>query len=157
MPAVPRLGWDVTVGRETNTPPAPGGGESDPLEADPTLDERPMADAIVRTLRFQAIRDGAEAKLRMHPEYLGDMSVTLRVSGSSVSALVTAESATVRAWLESHQRELRAALGEAGLTLTDLRIDPNGRSRHEDPRGRQEAPRPPVPRTHRGRRFDAFL
>lgn len=123
-----------------------------------TLEEKPLADAIVRHLRLQTGKDGSEARLQLRPEYLGEVTVVLKVTGSSVTAVISAESATVRAWVEGHARELRDALSESGLSLDHLQVDPdgrqgNGQTRDETP----PSPRPPMKRSPTDRSFEALL
>jgi len=111
--------------------------------AQPTSGNEPLNQAIVKSLRMQWQQGGGEATLKLNPEYLGDLSVSLRVQGSTVSAVLQADSPTVRSWIEEHQQDLRRALEDAGLSLDSLVINADGQSNSRQqgtPQQRQQAP-----------------
>ena len=68
-----------------------------------------------------------EATVRLRPEYLGEVTIQLRVDGSGVSAIVRAESAGVRQWLQSQEQSIRGGLAEHGLELSRFVVDPDDR------------------------------
>ncbi len=129
-----------------------------PPPQEPTANGEPLSHAVVRSLKFQWAQGGGEARLQLRPEYLGDLSVSLRVSGASVTAILSAESASVRAWIDTHQSDLRRALEAQGLSLDSLIIDPDGhpQERQESP-GRQEHRAPHRRRHPDAGRFEALL
>jgi len=131
--------------------------EAPRVYAEPTADGEPLARAIVRSLQVQWRRDGGEARIKLQPEFLGDLTVSLRVQGSSVTAVLVADSPAVRAWIEAHQADLRRALQVAGLSLDRLDVDADGHASE----GRDQAPhdrRPPVARQKPAAgRFEALL
>src|SRR4030095_3924295 len=87
---------------------------------------------LVQSMRMQ-FRDGiGEAVLRLKPEHLGSVSISLRVENRGLKAHVQADMPAVRQWLESQQDTLRSALAEHGLRLDRLYVEPRG--------GRQTAP-----------------
>jgi hypothetical protein len=101
---------------------------------------------LVQSMRV-VVRDGAsEATVRLRPEHLGDVSISLRVDGRSVSAVVRAEAASVREWLQTQQDSLRQGLALQGLSLDRLEIEPDGR-RNERDGGADEEDRPRRPRS----------
>jgi flagellar hook-length control protein FliK len=67
-----------------------------------------------------------EATVRLRPEYLGDVTINLKVDGSGVSAVVHADTPAVRQWLESNEQTIRSGLAEHGLELERFVVDPNG-------------------------------
>jgi flagellar hook-length control protein FliK len=100
--------------------------------------ETPSTVGPVR-LRWQ---DGiGEARLRLGPDHLGDVSVSVRVEHHTVTATLRAATVEQQQWIAAHESELRHALGEQGLELDRLEVavDPD--------REQRQAPRqePPVP------------
>jgi flagellar hook-length control protein FliK len=97
-----------------------------PLPSNPQLPSSDTVHQLVQTMRMQ-FRDGiGDAIVRLRPEHLGEVSISLRVDQQSVSATVHAEQATVRQWLESQESSLRNGLAEQGLHLEKfvVRKDP---------------------------------
>jgi flagellar hook-length control protein FliK len=103
----------------------------------PTAAHIPEADTVrqlVQTMRMQ-FRDGiGDAVVRLRPEHLGEVSISLRVDQQSVSATVHAEVAAVRQWLESQEASLRSGLAEQGLHLEKfvVREDPQQQQQQAD-------------------------
>ena len=103
----------------------------------PTPAHIPEADTVrqlVQTMRMQ-FRDGiGDAVVRLRPEHLGEVSISLRVDQQSVSATVHAEVAAVRQWLESQEASLRSGLAEQGLHLEKfvVREDPQQNQQQAD-------------------------
>lgn len=132
--AAPGAAAEVMAGRELSLDQAGALAESGAPE--PTADGEPLSHAIVRSLKLQWRQGGnGEARLRLRPEHLGELTVALRVQGSGITAIVQADSPEVRAWVESHQNDLRRALEEQGLSLDALTVDPEGH-----PQQQQEQP-----------------
>lgn len=83
-------------------------------------DEGDVRRQIVQAVRLQW-RDGiGDARLTLQPDYLGDVTISLRVEQGSVTAHLNAESADVRAWMSANEPSLRQGLAEHGLTLDRL-------------------------------------
>lgn len=138
---------------------APGGpAVFDQAAAEPASDGQPLSHAIVQSLKVQWRQGGGEARLRLQPEHLGEVSVSLRVQASTVTVVLRSDSPAVRGWMESHQAELRRALEAQGLVLDRLVIDPDddaGQSRQDTAAGDQP---PQRRRRHPGPgRFEALL
>jgi hypothetical protein len=76
--------------------------------------------AIVQTLRLQAASGGGTAVVTLAPEYLGSVTVSLRVTDGGVVATLHAENASVRTWMESNVSLLKDGLAQQGLTLEQL-------------------------------------
>ncbi|MEQ1908934.1 MAG: flagellar hook-length control protein FliK [Vicinamibacterales bacterium] len=84
-----------------------------------------LLDAQVRTpivdaIRVQADNGNGQVRLRLNPEFLGDVTVDVRVNGGSVVASVHASSADVREWLRTNEAVLRQTLADQGLHLERL-------------------------------------
>jgi flagellar hook-length control protein FliK len=115
-------------------PPSPGAGEQ-------------VLHQIVTSLRMQW-KDGiGEAKLQLRPDALGTVSVSLRVEGGAVTAVVRADSPQVQEWVLQHQQTLRQQLELVGLQLDELVVSPDDQGQQ----GRQEA----QPERHRRQRPSA--
>jgi hypothetical protein len=113
--------------------------------------EHDVTGQIVQSLRMQ-FRDGiGEAVLKLKPEHLGSVSISLKVENGGLKANVQAEMPAVRQWLESQQDTLRNALADHGLRLDQFEVEPDSqRQSHPDqtpdeptPRRRQQARRLP--------------
>ena len=99
-----------------------------------------MLQQFVQTMKVQ-FRDGiGDAVLRLRPEHLGEVSISLRVENGSVAATINADAAAVRQWLESNQASLRQGLSEQGLHLDRFVVqrDPEQRQSREDQPARQQ-------------------
>jgi len=111
-------------------------GVSLPANASAPLNERDVTLQIVQSMRMQ-FRDGiGEAVLKLKPEHLGAVSISLRVENGGLKANVQADMPAVRQWLESQQDTLRNALAEHGLRLDRFDVEPDGQRQQagENPR-----------------------
>ena len=77
---------------------------------------------IVNAIKVQADNGNGQVRLRLNPEFLGDVTVDVRVNGGSVVASVHASSADVREWLRTNEALLRQTLADQGLHLERLAI-----------------------------------
>jgi len=95
---------------------------------------------IVQSMRMQ-FRDGiGEAVLRLKPEHLGSVSISLRVENGGLKANVQADIPAVRQWLESQQDTLRSALAEHNLRLDQFDVEPDAqRQQADDQRQREQS------------------
>jgi hypothetical protein len=128
---------------------------SAPSPSPPATPLADLPDLIVQTISLRWQEGGGEARLRLRPEFLGELTVRVAVDNGVVIARLEADSPAVREWIERHEISLRQALGELGLTLEELVVsdregaeDRSGRRRDEseaDPR------RSPAPRHRRTR------
>jgi len=64
--------------------------------------------------------------MRLQPEHLGDVSLKLTVSGTTISANIIAQNADVRDMLLSNQQQLVRTLAQAGLSLGNFSVDVSG-------------------------------
>jgi flagellar hook-length control protein FliK len=114
--------------------------------------ERPddLPDQMVKALQWQWRSGVGEARLRLRPEHLGEITVTLRVERGAVLAVMRAESPLVQEWIQAHRHDLQAALAEQGLHLERLRLSADPDERRGSGQPRQQAPQDEPPR-HRHR------
>jgi flagellar hook-length control protein FliK len=94
---------------------------------------------LVQAMRINARPGAWEATVRLKPEHLGDVTIALRVEGSSVSAVVNAEAAGVRQWLESHEQAVRHGMAEHGLQLERFIVQRDGQRRGDGQQADQES------------------
>ena len=75
---------------------------------------------IVQAMHLQWKDGVGDARIRLLPDHLGELSVAIRVEHGSVMAALEASTPAVRQWIESHEPILRQALAEQGLHLDRL-------------------------------------
>ena len=75
---------------------------------------------IVQAIRLQWNQGIGDARITLQPEYLGEMSIAIRVEHGAVSAELQSSVPAVREWIDSHQPMLRQALAAQGLDLQRL-------------------------------------
>lgn len=73
-----------------------------------------------------AIDKGGEARIKLNPESLGELTIRLNVENDSVRAEITVESLEVKKIIEGDSRMLREALGSHGLTLDKCVVEVSG-------------------------------
>ncbi len=98
-----------------------------PSDAEPSAG---LGNQIVRSVRMAWRDGGGEALIRLHPEDLGEVLVTVKVSRGEVLATLRSAAPEVRTWLEEHSGVLKNALAQQGLHLDDLVVTDEGGSNH---------------------------
>ena len=112
-----------------------------PANASALPNEHDVTLQIVQSMRMQ-FRDGiGEAVLKLNPEHLGSVSISLRVENGGLKANVQADLPAVRQWLESQQDTLRSALAEHGLRLDRFDVEPDAQRQQADDDGRRQQSR----------------
>jgi flagellar hook-length control protein FliK len=85
-------------------------------------DEQDVVSSIVQSMRLQ-MRDGVgTAVVHLEPDYLGAVTISLRVENGAVTASLHAENPQVRGWMEANASMLRESLSGQGLSLDRLLI-----------------------------------
>lgn len=107
-----------------------------------TASPEEQAAQIVRSMRLQWRGSVGEAQLRLAPEHLGQVLVSVKVDQGSVRATMHAETPAAQQWIQAHQQQLRDALDAQGLRVAELQVttDPEDRPRRDQPQD-QERPR----------------
>jgi flagellar hook-length control protein FliK len=77
---------------------------------------------IVQAIRMQWNDGIGDARIKLQPEYLGELSIAIRVEHGAVTAALETSSASVREWIDNNQPMLRQALAEHGLHLDRLTV-----------------------------------
>jgi flagellar hook-length control protein FliK len=113
---------------------------------------------IVQAIRLQWSQGVGTARVTLQPDYLGDMSIDIRVDRGAVTAVLDASNASVRQWLEGHEPLLRQSLADQGLTLDRLVVKdeqtPSGTGGDERQK-REQGESEPRPRSRRDAQADA--
>ena len=65
---------------------------------------------IVQAIRLQWNQGIGDARITLQPEYLGEMSIAIRVEHGAVTAELESSVPAVREWIDSHQPMPRQAL-----------------------------------------------
>ncbi len=138
--------FETTLG---STPPssvaAPASSATLPNEAN-------VASSIVQSMRLQ-LRDGVgTAVVHLEPDYLGAVTIGLRVEGGVVTATLHADNPQVRAWMEANEPMLRQGLSAQGLSLDRLLISDERvqQERSADRQHQQQQEPPPRQKPRRG-------
>ncbi len=84
-----------------------------------------QAAQIVRSMRLQWRGATGEATLRLQPDHLGQVFVSVRVEQGAVSATVRAETPAAQQWIQQHQQQLRDALDAQGLRVAQFHVTSN--------------------------------
>jgi len=92
-----------------------------------TVDPDAILSQIVKGISVNALGDGVhQMQLHLQPAHLGNVTLDLRVDGTSVSANVVAQSADVRDALVANQHHLARSFTDAGMKLASFSVDVSG-------------------------------
>jgi flagellar hook-length control protein FliK len=72
---------------------------------------------IVQAMKLQWNNGVGDARIKLQPEYLGELAITIRVDRGDVTATLQASTPQVRQWIEGHESMLRQMLSDRGLQL----------------------------------------
>ena len=116
--------------------------------------EEGVVSSIVQSMRLQ-MRDGVgTAVVHLEPDYLGAVSISLRIENGVVTASLHAENPQVRAWMEANTPLLRESLAGQGLSLDRLLVT-DERITDEQSQGRRQQQEQEQQARQRRRRNDA--
>jgi hypothetical protein len=90
---------------------------------------------LVQTIRTLWRGGVSEARVTLKPEYLGAVTISLRLEGGGVQAHLQVEDPQVAAWVQANESLLKSGLAGQGLTLERLVVSEDGTS--PDQRGQQ--------------------
>ncbi len=110
--------------------PAAGPLPPGPAPAHVPVDPQLVIEQMVVGIRLHSDGATSRLRLRLQPEHLGDVSLSLTVTGGTIGASITAQSADVRDMLLAHQHQLARALADAGLSLGHFSVDVSGGNTH---------------------------
>jgi flagellar hook-length control protein FliK len=96
-----------------------GQGLSLPLRA---ADAAELSPQIVQAIKLQWQGGVGEARIRLQPDYLGELTIAIRVERGGVTASLESDTLAVRQWLQGHEMSLRQGLSDQGLQLDRLLV-----------------------------------
>jgi flagellar hook-length control protein FliK len=105
---------------------------------DPQVEAENMS-RLVESMRVQSRNGISEATVRLRPEHLGEVTISIRVDRGTVSALIHAESPAVQQWLEAQEERLRSSMSDQGLNLEKFVVQ---RDRQQERRDARQQPPP---------------
>jgi flagellar hook-length control protein FliK len=111
----------------------------------------------VHAIRINSRPGAWEATVRLKPEHLGDVTIALRVERNAVSAVVNAEAAGVRQWLESQEQAVRNGMAEHGLQLERFIVQRDGQRREAYPQEQEPRRRQPRQQPQTTERFEIVV
>lgn len=107
---------------------------------------------MIESMRIQWRQGVPEATVRLNPEHLGEVTISIRVDRGAVTATVHAETPEVQQWLETQQDRLRSGLADQGLSLERFVVSRDRQQQREQ--RQQQAPRYRMPAEPQGQRFE---
>jgi flagellar hook-length control protein FliK len=99
------------------------------------IDDASLHRQMLQAIQLQSRNGVGDARLTLQPEYLGEVTIALRVEDGGVTAHVSAASTEVRGWLGANEALLRQGLSEQGLTLDRLIVSEEPSEPSKDTRG----------------------
>ena len=123
----------LTTGAVTVSSPSLEGG------AITVHDAADMPQQIVQAMKLQWNNGVGDARIKLQPEYLGELAITIRVDRGDVTATLQASTPQVRQWIEGHESMLRQMLSDRGLQLDKFVVTDERppSSSDEDAQGRE--------------------
>jgi len=103
-----------------------------PVSAPVTADPVQVMQQIVSHVRSVAPENFAELRMTLRPEHLGDVTMRVSVQNGIVMALFVAESQRIKEIIESNFNQLRDALAEQGIEVSELFVSVNGDQSSEE-------------------------
>jgi hypothetical protein len=111
------------VDTHPSAPVAPAAPTMPAPQARPTTEDgQPLEARLVEVMRWQAKEGGGRVEMKLRPEYLGAMTVTVQVEGGVVKASLAAESQSTRDFLQAEAGHLKTALEDHGFTLETFEV-----------------------------------
>jgi flagellar hook-length control protein FliK len=132
---------------------AAGAGTISSAASDRAFVDQGVPQQIVQAIRMQWNQGVGTARVTLQPDYLGNLTIDIKVNNGAVTAVLDASNATVRQWLEGHEPMLRQALADQGLTLDRLVVSDEqpSSSNAEDEAGQGQQGQQEQPRRRRQR------
>jgi flagellar hook-length control protein FliK len=120
----------------------------------PIPEEADIVPQLVRAMRTHFRAGVGEARIRLNPEHLGEVRLSIRIDGDRVSALLQVERPEVQKAIESQSDSLRTGLAAQGFTLEHLSVNRDEQPRQSannepEQRGRERGQPPPQRRARK--------
>ncbi|MEO7040331.1 MAG: flagellar hook-length control protein FliK [Candidatus Elarobacter sp.] len=116
------LPFAIPVARDVAAIAPPVPASSLPQSAQQPVDPNAIVDQVLRGISLRTADGSSTLRLRLVPENLGDVSITLVVNGGRVDASITAHSVDAQSALAGGQNQLARTLAEAGLKLQSFSV-----------------------------------
>ena len=98
--------------------------QSQTTAQEPPVDPNAVVDQVLQGINMRTLSDGSQTvRMRLVPESLGSVSVSLQVQGTSVNATLVAQNSDVRDALLANQQMLSRSLADAGLKLSGFTVN----------------------------------
>ncbi|HMK39545.1 MAG TPA: flagellar hook-length control protein FliK [Bacteroidota bacterium] len=137
----------VTSGKSDSSAPAVRELPSPYAPLPPEVSHR-IADQVVQNLKLQVDGTSSEIRMTLKPPSLGDVQLSVHVEDSKMQAQINVSQQVVKAALEAHMPQLRAALQEHGIEvqridvmLPESSLQQGGPGQHGDRTGRRSGRR----------------
>jgi Meckel syndrome type 1 protein len=99
----------------------------------PTADDgQPLESRLVEVVRWQAREGGGRVEIKLRPEFLGAVTVTVHVDGGVVKASLAAEAQATREVLQAEAGHLKSALEDQGFTLETFEVSDERDTREQE-------------------------
>jgi flagellar hook-length control protein FliK len=107
------------------------------LESLPPETAKSVMDQVVKGAALQVRGDTSEMHIKLIPESLGEVTISVRMEGGQMQAQIDVSHAAVKAALESNMPQLREALNSHGIDVQRLDVCQYGQSMAGDAGGNQ--------------------
>lgn len=91
-------------------------------EAVSNVDTQEVINQILEKMKVEIKGDVSEVRLTLRPEHLGDVSLKISTENGIVTASFTAENQRVKEVIESNLTQLKDALAEQGIQISQLSV-----------------------------------
>jgi flagellar hook-length control protein FliK len=118
---------DASAVGQLRTAADPAAVSDVPKPAAPAPVTPPAVEQVAHTVIEQVAQGGGEARIHLHPEELGDVTIQVHVDGDRIHIQVHAERADAMNLLRDHTADLSNLLGNRGLNLGDVYVGLGGR------------------------------
>jgi flagellar hook-length control protein FliK len=92
---------------------------------------------LIDSMKFQVKQGVQEATVRLNPEHLGEVTISVRVERGAVSAVIHTDTPAVQQWLESQEGKLRSGLSEQGMHLERFYVHRDGQQQAREQQRQQ--------------------
>ena len=102
------------------------------VSASITADPVQVMQQIIAHVKTAAPESFSELRMTLRPEHLGDVTLRIAVQNGVVMAMFVAENQRIKEIIESNFNQLREALAEQGIEISELFVSVNGEDNPEE-------------------------
>jgi flagellar hook-length control protein FliK len=118
--AVPEVAANPLPVAESNTAAAQTATAA-PMQAAAT--PQSVAEQIVQNVRYISVEQMAEIRIQLKPDHLGELSLRIATHNGVVTAQFLAENQRVKELIEAGFSDLKDALEQAGINISDIEVN----------------------------------